>query len=183
MWSDPIVSPLRWSQVFRIRPVTGEYYHPIILITRMRSCIYMLARNAAYRYRHNPHQRHIHLSSISSNKSRFAQAVTPLRVATKMHLRTETKSRVRDLYRILPDEDQSLINLLQCHVFHLLLVDTNPRSSTCAASLQHTQPFKLQQLLLSQRRAEIRVAAANKLHGPIFQPSRKEGSPKRSSEN
>ncbi len=77
----------------------------------IRSWAYTLARNAAYRYRHNPQQKHMHLTTISSRKSKFAHAVTQLRAATKMHLRTEIKSQMRDLYKRLPEEDQSLLFL------------------------------------------------------------------------
>jgi RNA polymerase sigma-70 factor (ECF subfamily) len=77
----------------------------------MRSWAYTLARNAAYHYRHDPHRNRLHLTTITSKKSRFAQAVTQLRAATKMHLRTEIKSQVRDLYKKLPDDDQSLLFL------------------------------------------------------------------------
>lgn len=70
-----------------------------------------MARNAAYRYRHNPEQKYIHLTTVSSGNSRFAQAVDQVRTATRMHLRTDIKNRMRSLYKRLADDDQTLLFL------------------------------------------------------------------------
>lgn len=77
----------------------------------LRTWAYTLARNAAYHFRHDPQQERLQLTTISSGKSRFAQAVTQIRAATKVYLRTEVKRQVRDLYKKLPEDDQSLLFL------------------------------------------------------------------------
>lgn len=79
--------------------------------TSMRSWAFVLARNAAYHYRNRPEKRMVHLTTISSKKSKFAQAVTKLRDVTKMHLCTEVKSQMRKIYDKLPDDDRSLLFL------------------------------------------------------------------------
>ena len=79
--------------------------------TSMRSWAYTLARNAAYHYRRDPERRMIHHITLASKNSKFALAVTQIRAATKLHLRTETKNRMRDLYKKLPDDDQTLLFL------------------------------------------------------------------------
>ncbi len=79
--------------------------------TTMRSWALVLARNAAYHFRNSPEKRLVHPTTISSKKSKFAQAVTKLRDVTKMHLCTEVKSQMRKIYDELPDDDRSLLFL------------------------------------------------------------------------
>lgn len=79
--------------------------------TSMRSWAYTLARNAAYQYCHDPGRRLVRAATFSSKDSRFAQAVTQIRAATQLHLRTEIKTQMRNLYKKLPDDDQTLLFL------------------------------------------------------------------------
>jgi RNA polymerase sigma-70 factor (ECF subfamily) len=77
--------------------------------TSMRSWAFTLARNAAHQYSRDPQRRAIRNLTFTSKNSRFAQVVTQFRAATKMHLRTEIKSKMRSLYQKLPPDDQSLL--------------------------------------------------------------------------
>ncbi|MDD9971323.1 MAG: sigma-70 family RNA polymerase sigma factor [Myxococcales bacterium] len=77
----------------------------------IRGWAYTLARNAAYRHRHGPERARLQMTTMGSDKGRFAQAVDQLRTATKMHLRSEVKQQMRSLYRQLPDDDRSVLYL------------------------------------------------------------------------
>lgn len=76
----------------------------------MRSWAYTLARNAAYRFRQAP-QNDPRRNRPLHRDSHFAQEVARLRTATVNHLRTEVKSRMRELREQLPEDDQVLLIL------------------------------------------------------------------------
>lgn len=78
--------------------------------TSLRSWAYTLARNAANRYATAPHRKPARNIPLSQ-KSRFTMEVERLRSATRRHLRTEVKSKMRELRERLSEEDQTLLIL------------------------------------------------------------------------
>ena len=78
--------------------------------TSLRSWAYTLARNGAYRYTHAPHRRAERDLPLPPD-GQFCQEARRLRSATRTYLRTETKSRIRELRQQLPEDDQVLLIL------------------------------------------------------------------------
>jgi RNA polymerase sigma-70 factor (ECF subfamily) len=75
----------------------------------MRSWAYTLARNAFYRHLNAKRK---HRKDISlSRESKFEIEAAKLRSATRKHLKTEAKSKMRELRERLPQDDQTLIIL------------------------------------------------------------------------
>jgi RNA polymerase sigma-70 factor (ECF subfamily) len=77
--------------------------------TTIRSWAYTLARNAFYR--HLNARRKYTKNVCSMNNSAFHLEAEKLRTATLNHLKTEVKSRMREIRERLPQDDQTLIIL------------------------------------------------------------------------
>lgn len=75
----------------------------------LRAWAYALARNAAYRYRQSPGQRLKH--QTFSDDSPFGMEVARLHSSTRLHQKTEVKSRMRQLRERLSEDDQTLLML------------------------------------------------------------------------
>jgi RNA polymerase sigma-70 factor, ECF subfamily len=77
--------------------------------TTIRSWAYTLARNAFYRHL-NAKRKHTQ-NVCSMNNSVFQLEAEKLRTATLNHLKTEIKSKMREIRERLPQDDQTLIIL------------------------------------------------------------------------
>ncbi len=75
----------------------------------LRAWAYALARNAAYRHSRAPAQRQLH--QTFGEDSPFGQQVAQHRTNTQLYMKTEVKSRMRELRERLSEEDQTLLIL------------------------------------------------------------------------
>jgi RNA polymerase sigma-70 factor, ECF subfamily len=75
----------------------------------LRAWAYALARNAAYRHRQAPAQRQVH--QTFGEESPFAQQVALHRTNTQLYMKSEVKSRMRELRERLTEEEQTLLIL------------------------------------------------------------------------
>jgi RNA polymerase sigma-70 factor (ECF subfamily) len=76
----------------------------------LRSWAYALARNAAHRHQKAPAQR-LAVHQTFGEESPFGQQVALHRSKTNLYMKTEVKSRMRELRERLSEEEQSLLIL------------------------------------------------------------------------
>ena len=76
----------------------------------LRTWVFTLARNAAHRYRKQPHRRAERNQALSDHEQ-VSQMIAQVRERTLVHLRTETKTRVQALREQLDEEEQTVLML------------------------------------------------------------------------
>jgi RNA polymerase sigma-70 factor (ECF subfamily) len=76
----------------------------------MRGWAYTLARNAANRYKVSPHNRAGRNLTFTQHAP-LSRLVEQVRTRTAAHLRTEVKSKMREIRERLPDDEQTLLML------------------------------------------------------------------------